>query len=401
MLISATEAVARLKVKPATLYAYVSRGLIRSAPQGDGRAHGYYAEDVERLRQKRRGGRRASAPLKAFDAVTPVLDSAVCLIEDGRLYYRGQDAVALAEHATLEQTAALLWTAEPEQVFAAENLPRLSKRSLRDLPADPAPIERARAVLGHLAAEDLGAVDPTPANLLQVGARLVRALASAVTGALPEAMPVHLQLAQGWKLDPTGADLLRRALVLVADHELNASTYVARCVASTGATPYAVVLAGLSALSGPRHGAAASRTEAVLADLSSLRDPGSALADFLRRGERLPGFGHPLYPQGDPRATAILRALEAGLPRQQLAPMLRIAKSVSRLITQPPNVDFALGALSVALGLPRGAALSLFLVGRSVGWIAHAMEQYATGELIRPRARYVGPLPAPGSDGRR
>ena len=102
MLISAAEAAGRLKVKPATLYAYVSRGLIRSAPQGDGRAHGYYAEDVERLRQGRRSGRRRATPLKPFDAVTPVLDSALCLIEGGRLYYRGQDAVRLASMCKLK-----------------------------------------------------------------------------------------------------------------------------------------------------------------------------------------------------------------------------------------------------------------------------------------------------------
>ena len=195
-----------------------------------------------------------------------------------------------------------------------------------------------------------------------------------------------------WGLDDPGADLVRRCLVLLADHELNASTFVARCVASTAATPYAVVSAALSALSGRRHGGASARAEALLHEIAERGEPMAVMAVRLARDEHIPGLGHPLYPEGDPRARALLAAAAAALPSAQG----RIEEAVAaarRLTGQHPNVDFALATATTALGLPVGAALSLFVVGRSVGWIAHAIEQYETGTLIRPRARYTGPRP--------
>jgi len=213
---------------------------------------------------------------------------------------------------------------------------------------------------------------------------------------LPTALPIHQQVAAAWRINRSGADLIRRCLVLVADHELNASTFVARCIASTEATPYAAVMGALGALSGPRHGGATSQAEALLAELARTADVAAALGDRLRRGERLRAFGHPLYPDGDPRAATILQALEAMAGRG--SPVLKVAGEAARLVARKPNVDFALGAVSVTLGLPRGAALGLFLIGRSVGWMAHIMEQYATGQLIRPRARYVGALPGAADD---
>jgi citrate synthase len=186
---------------------------------------------------------------------------------------------------------------------------------------------------------------------------------------------------------------VRRCLVLVADHELNPSTYVARCVASTRATPYAVVLAALCALSGPIHGGESLRVEAMLTDFMASKDLKGRIADRMRLGERPPGFGHPMYPQGDPRALAILEALKRTFPKRQTETIFRIASEVQDLSGRAPHLDFALSAMSLLLGLPRGSAQGLFLVGRTVGWIGHAMEQYAAGALIRPRARYVGILP--------
>jgi citrate synthase len=243
-----------------------------------------------------------------------------------------------------------------------------------------------------LAAEDLAALDLTRLGVVRTGRTILSALVAAVgdQGASPE--PVHRRLAALWALDDTGADLLRRCLVLLADHELNASTFVARCVASTAATPYAVVSAALSALSGRRHGGASARAEALLHEIAERGEPMAVMAVRLARDEDIPGLGHPLYPEGDPRAGALLAAAAAALPSAQG----RIEETVAaarRLIGQHPNVDFALATLTTALGLPIGAALSLFVVGRTVGWIAHAIEQYETGVLIRPRARYTGPRP--------
>ncbi|HEV8678738.1 MAG TPA: citrate synthase, partial [Stellaceae bacterium] len=185
------------------------------------------------------------------------------------------------------------------------------------------------------------------------------------------------------------ADLVRRCLVLLADHELNASTFVARCVASTGATPYAVVSAALSALSGRRHGGASARAEALLHEIGLDGDPMAMMAARLARGDGLPGLGQPLYPDGDPRAVAIVEAVTAARPEAG-ARVAAIAVAAIRLTGEYPNVDFALAAATTALGLPPRSALGLFLVARTVGWIAHAIEQYDSGVLIRPRARYTG-----------
>ena len=394
MLITAREAVRRLGVKPATLYAYVSRGLVRSAAVAGARERRYHAEDVERLRRAWRTGRRGGAPPAPFDVYAPVLDSALCLVEAGRLYYRGIDACGLAEHASLETVARLLWGVEPARDPFADGRRSPARTTWpRALSPASAPIERARAALVALAAEDVAAVDTSPAAVTRTGTRLVAALAGAVTGRPPRGAPIHAHLAQAWRLDRQGADLVRRCLVLVADHELNASTYVARCVASTGATPYAVVIAALSALSGPRHGGATGRAEAMIRALAAERDVDAAIAERLRRAEDTPGFGHPLYPDGDPRARAIIERLHVGSARRRGSAVARIEPALRRVVARPPNVDFALALAAVELALPPGAALGLFLIGRSVGWIGHAIEQYATGTLIRPRARYVGVLP--------
>jgi citrate synthase len=396
MLISAHEAARRLGVKPATLYAYVSRGLLRSSPGPDSRERRYYIEDVQRLMGQRHRGRRSGAPLKPFDRLTPVLDTSLSLIENGRLYYRGNDASALAETADLETVAQLLWgldANEPPNIGVL----RMELRSLMVRSRLPATaMDRARWVLVGLGMKDVGALDSSPQAVVRTGSRLVSALAASVTTALPNAVPVHRQLAQAWDLDEQGADLVRRCLVLVADHELNASTYVARCIASTGASPYAAVVGALGALSGPRHGGETSGVEMLLREVLRTADLRGAIARRLQRGERIPGFGQPLYPNGDPRAGHIFHAVKASRYARQSEAPLQIAREISELIGSRPNVDFALGLLSVVLKLPPGSGLGIFLVARSVGWIAHLIEQYATATIIRPRARYVGVLPVQG-----
>jgi len=314
MLIGAREAVRRLGVKPATLYAYVSRGLVRSMASPGGKEHRYYAADIERLKRSKRKGRRTGAPPPAFDLYAPVLDSSLCLLEEGRLYYRGQDATALAQHATLEQVAELLWASDPNAVpLAGSDLPTSFRAWLKQLAPHMTGIERAKAIVLELASRDTAALDTSLPVVLRVARLLVPALAAAITGKMPTKSPIHEQLAKAWRLDATGVDLVRRCLVLVADHELNASTYVARCVASTRASPYDVVLAALCALSGSIHGGQTNRAEAMLGELIASKDPTAGIIERLRFGEHLPGFDHPLYPQGDPRGVAILDALKHSL----------------------------------------------------------------------------------------
>jgi citrate synthase len=259
-------------------------------------------------------------------------------------------------------------------------------------------IERCQIRLAMLAAEDLAALDLTPAGIVRTGRTILYELTACIGDAAPMPDPVHRQLAALWRLDEAAADLVRRCLVLLADHELNASTFVARCVASTGATPYAVVSAALSALSGRRHGGASARAEALLHEIAQHGDPLAVMAARLARDEHLPGLGQPLYPDGDPRADALFAATTAAVPAARSRIEAAVA-AAARLSGQRPNVDFALAAATTALGLPPGAALSLFVIGRTVSWIAHAIEQYQSGVLIRPRARYTGPRPNTDGEG--
>jgi citrate synthase len=367
MLLAARDTADRLGIKLETLYAYVSRGLLQSVEVADSRERHYDADAVERFRVVRGGGRAARA---MAETLVPVIGSAICLIENNRLYYRGEDALRLAKTATLEEIATLLWEEAPAPHPRAARVPSSPRvRGVSRGEGQLALIERCQMRLAKMSAADLAALDLSRAGVARTGHLILAELAACVAVAEPSPKPVHEQLAAAWRLDPAGADLVRRCLVLLADHELNASTFVARVIASTGATPYAVVSGALAALSGRRHGGASGRTEALFRELGDNPEPMPALAARLARGESLPGLGQPLYPDGDPRAVAIVEAIAGALPEAG-ARIAASAVAAMQLTGEYPNVDFALGAAATALGLPPGSALGLFLVARSVGWIA-------------------------------
>lgn len=375
MWLSASEALARLGSKPQSLYASVSRGRIRAKPDpADSRRSLYNAEDVERLAARARG-RRSSAAVAA-DAISwgePVLASAIATIAAGRLLYRGQDAAALAAVRTLEEVAALLWDGAcvlPAGLgVAASDEPKLA----------------AFTALAARAARDGASAGQ--------GVAALRLAAGGVLGTLADAMlgsgdgPLHERLAERLGR-PAAADLLRRALVLLADHELNASTFAARVTVSTGASLAAGTLAGLAALGGPLHGDAAATVAALAGDVGGAIRPTEALRDWLGEGRTIPGFGHRLYPLGDSRSAALLAQFE------EPPDFRRLRTAAEALSGERPNVDFALAAMSATYGLPRYAPFVIFALARCVGWLAHVMEQATTGQLIRPRARYSGPTPA-------
>jgi len=210
----------------------------------------------------------------------------------------------------------------------------------------------------------------------------------------PSAERLHLQIARAWAPDNKhAADIIRRALVLLADHELNASTFTVRCAASTGLNLYDSIIAGLVALKGPKHGGAgvlASRLVKTLID----NDVAPVIRERVALGERFAGFGHGVYKHGDPRALSLLDALtRAGAPRKFTREVPeRIAEATGEFV----NIDYALAVMAHSLRLAPGSELTLFAMARAVGWIAHASEQLQTGGLIRPRARYVGPVPGRG-----
>ena len=393
--LSAEQAADALNISLPTLYAYVSRGLIRSeAVGGSKRNRRYSAEDVERLKARKEA--RQNPEKIAQDALhfgAPLLDSAITLIEDGRLYYRGVDATMLAQTHTIEQVAALLWTGSLETPLPPVEASPPRWESTGQLADGLTVFEQFQVFLPLAAAADPAAYDLRPAAVIQTGARILNLLTSIVAGGQVQD-GIAQRLAGVWCPGEARetAKLLGAALVLCADHELNISAFTARCVASAGAAPYAAVNAGLAALQGTKHGGNTARVEALLREVGAAEQAQTVIVERLKRGETIPGFGHPLYPEGDPRAQTLL-AMAAAQPGLGLP--VAVCEAVEAITGEPPNVDFALVALARGLGLPAGAALTLFALGRTVGWIGHILEQYATDHLIRPRARYVG-LPPQG-----
>ena len=372
------EALAALGVKPQTLYAYVSRGLIASRPdEEDPRASLYSSADIDILVKRRRSGRGRQAIASAAIAWgDPVMETAITTVQDGKLVYRGRDAVRLAADATLEETATLLWQ-------AAATPARIRQAGEAGTPTGTSTGKaRALAFLAARAASDPPGFGRGPAALAEDGASLLSGFCHAVTGRAGRGF-YHQRLGRYWGLAPGGTDLLRRALVLVADHELNPSTFAARVAASTGAPLAACALAGCATLTGPLHGEASARALAYLRHAMEA-GPQAALAELAGRGERIPAVGHTLYPAGDPRAAALIRWMK---PAPALKRAIRAAEQAAG---EAANVDMALAALSVQLSLPDDAPFLIFASGRMAGWIAHAIEQLASGKLIRPRANYIG-----------
>jgi citrate synthase len=375
----AEAALARLHIARQTLYAYVSRGLLRTrADPDDPRRSLYDRRDIAALEERRRRGRaRHAVAASTIDFGEPVLASRITRIADGRLFYRGHDATALAEAASLETAAALLWEL-PGSPATDRPPPPVPPPALSGETAIARCLQAAAAMAGP------GIWARRPEALYRDAADLLHAMAVAGTQS-PAEGPLHAALAGAWHVGPAGADLIRRALVLSADHELNPSTFAVRVVASTGAALPCCILAGLAALSGPLHGGMTERVRALASEPGMQDDPVAAVSARLARGEPIQGYGHRLYPDGDPRAAAILAGIGPAA-----SPWHALNAAVLELTGRHPSIDVALVALEQTLRLPIGAALAIFAVGRTAGWIAHALEQRQDGRLIRPRASYVG-----------
>jgi citrate synthase len=396
--LNAAEAARALGISKATLYCYVSRGMIRSEPvAGQPRVRIYANEDVARLLERKDLRRNPSkAAERGLHWGSPVLESALSLIRDGRLYYRGVDAVELAQRASVEEVAALLWTGD--RVHVRNLFGKLQASSGIDLTGlfekgqNLGPVERCQLVLPRAASQDAGAHDLRPMAVARTGVRILRLLASAICGA-PATRTVDAELANAWSCRAAAIPSLRAALILSADHELNVSAFTARCVASSRATPYQVVMGALAAFRGRRHGGATQAAGDLFHEARGKRDLRALLAKWLQTYDAIPGFGHPLYPDGDPRAAVLLSLARANAKGNALARADRLIEAVQEMTGDHPNLDFGLAVLACSFDLPKESAVAMFALGRTIGWIAHAIEQYANQELIRPRARYIGPLP--------
>jgi citrate synthase len=375
--ITLAEAVRELGVQAQTVYSYVSRGNIAVTPDPDDpRKSLYRADDVANLsRRKQVGRKREALAVGTIFGAEPCIYSGITTFSKGRAYYRGRDSIKLSNSATLEEVAGILWNARDAVSFEAGDAPLQGQARGR---------EYAFTSLAALAANGHSTLGRTEKALHVECGRLVAFIAQAFGArCAPGVQSTHERLALGWGQLPEGAELIRRAMVLVADHEMTSSAFAARITASTGASLPGCLLTGLSTLSGPLHGDASNRVRAVFDDVGRLGAE-AVVAHHLQSAIIIPGFGHHLYPDGDPRAAALLEVLA---PPQEI---LSFINRVVELTGLKPNIDVALATLAAQLALPREASFALFATARSVGLLAHCMEQLQVGKVIRPRGLYTG-----------
>jgi citrate synthase len=433
-LLTAAEAAQRLGVKPATLYAYVSRGVLRRDRSADGRNSLFDSDEVERL--ARRG--RPRRPVGVADIT---VESAITEITGDRLRYRGLDVIRLATTRTFEEVAELLWTgdfpptrspaAAPDRGAGAAPTPwRATPAALAAgrgaqaaLPAGTLPLERLQVIVPAMAATDPLRLQLDPAAVVAAGRSIIaglvdclppptaaRATAARATTAPVSDYPISDYPGADYPIadrlwarlcDRPASPALRRALsaalVLLADHELAASTLAVRAAASVRADPYAVAETGMGAMSGALHGGASLGAEALLAAASSPDDVPRVVGELLRRGEKVPGFGHFIYKVGDPRAVLLFDLVRRAAPESgPLAVAEAILAEVRRKSLPEPNIDLAIATLARVAGMIRGSGEAIFAVARTAGWIAHALEAYAGPGPLRPRAVYIGRPPVVG-----
>ncbi|HKO47500.1 MAG TPA: citrate/2-methylcitrate synthase [Polyangiaceae bacterium] len=400
--LSSREASDRLEVKLATLYAYASRGLIRSlASEKQGqRARLYASDDVERLRA-RHAARSGHGPVAAaaLRFGEPVLETRISDVGPDGPRYRGQLATDLCRASvSFERVAELLWTGIlPDAAGSAADL-KCDAAQLWPLLAGRAPLPKMALLLCALALADEDRHAASDSAEFARARALFHWLAQVSRARAPrpgagQRVAGTLLAARRVPQKTNLIDAVDRALVLCAEHELNASTFAARVAASAGADLYACLGAAVNTLSGSAHGGMCDSVEALIATIANARGKARAtrtVNEWLARGEQVPGFGHPLYAAGDPRGALLIEMAEAHGARSEPAKTaFALLEAMKRGGHPPPTLDAGLVTLCHCLELPAGSAASIFAVGRSAGWVAHALEQRHAGYLLRPRARYV------------
>jgi citrate synthase len=386
--VDARAAAKHLGIQVRSLYAYVSRGQVRSVPGEAGRPRLYAVEDLERLRI-RRDARSGHGAVAAGALGEPVLDSAITAITVRGPAYRGRYALDLVGRP-FENVAELLWSGylpDAPITWPRATIPIAALWKL--LPADARPLDVMPLVVQLASLQARGKDDPRPDAIIAHARTLIPLLAASLAQT-----PAAFTRALG---APTVAQVLARALeiedapiidvilVVLADHELNASSFTARIAASTGADPYACIAAALAALSGPKHGTASEEVARFADEVGSPEGAKAAVRALRKKQLHPPGFGHMLYPHGDPRGAPLIE-----LARGSTARRARTLLAIADATDEHPTVDVGLAATVAALGLAPHAASALFAVARSAGWLAHVLEQRAAGFMLRPRARYTG-----------
>lgn len=396
--VDARTAAKHLGIQLRSLYAYVSRGQVRSVPSEQGRPRLYALGDLERLRARRdaRSGHGAVAA-GALRWGEPVLDSAITAITARGPAYRGHLAIDLATaDMPFENVAELLWSGYlPASPVTWPRLAVPHAQLARLVGPSAAPLDVMPLLVQIAALADPDRHDRRPDAMVARGRQVIPLLAAALAPGFPAAVvtralgagSIAAVAARAMGVDDNAVPVIDRVLVLLADHELNASSFTARVAASTDADAYACIAAALATLSGPKHGSASAEVAAYADELGGPEAARTAIRALRKKGQVPPGFGHPLYPNGDPRARPLLDAAAQLGSSKRTRTLLAIVDATK---DAHPSVDVGLAALVAALGAAPSAGPGLFAVARTAGWLAHALEQRAAGYLLRPRARYVG-----------
>lgn len=403
--LTAAQAAARLGVKPESLYAYVSRGLL--SRERDAAGSWFDPLEIEAFARRRRraavGGPvptgTAGGPGGATAAGTPlmVLDTDLAHIEDDELYYRDRPAAQLAATASFEAAVEWLWDVPRLRAPDAADV-AVARRTMSALGDQASPLDRLLVAVTAFATTDPLRDDPAPEHLARIGARLLTGLPSALGGdGAGDAIAPTLWRALDGSPDAIRAEgvrVLDAALVLVIDHDLAVSTLAARVAASARGSGYAAVTAALGAFESPLHGTASRAATRMLDDVIGGATPSAALARAIRDGGRgIPGFGQPLYAGGDMRARVLLDMLRsADGTGDVIAAADAVSAEVERRAGAHPNLDLALAVLTLWAQMPEDAGSVVFAIGRIAGWLTHAMNEYGQRPMrLRPRGRYVGP----------
>ena len=411
--LTTAEVARRLQVKPATIYAYVSRGLLTSVRARGRRGSLFSATEVERL----------AARSVEHSGVVERIESELTLLKGDELYYRGRSVRSLATTATVEQVANLLWTNQSSAATAAgggtaggaadaagrgagsgdEGAARatrvasggvelfagdgdgveLARAGMRVVPAEARLVDRVRVAVAVLGAADSLRFDLSVGAVTAAAGRLIGNLVTALPGAdVGGDATLGARLWPKLSAEEPRAELLEAVLILLADHGLAVSTVAARVAASARANLYAVISAGLGALDGQYHGAAPTLAYEFLA--RAKHDPLKALSDQLRTGEPVPGFGHKIYQHHDPRAEVLLELLNDH-------PIVATVNAIAERTPTFPNSDLAIAAIMHAYNFRPDAGDALFALARMIGWTAHALEEYAAPALrFRTMGVYTG-----------
>lgn len=391
------EAAEYLGISKASLYSYVSRGLVHARPAAPGSRRKVYDRlDLDRLKRRTDKPGAQSVRDDVLEFGKPILTTAISLVTDNEHSYRGVPSAELASTSTFEQVAEFLWTGVAMTVNADRSsvtLPppsppwteALDRRILNGLAPKLPTVARLQCLLPRLGHEDLSGYATSPDNLMPAGVRVIKYLTLLSTGKDPK-NGVAKTLAEAWDAD---TEVLQRLLIVVADHELNIATFTARCVSSAGSNIYQSILSGLAALQGHKHlfGQIAESERFLRAVLES-RDAEATLRDQLRLEGSIPGFHNPyqrLYSGEDPRVLTLLGYLESERDFELVASTINL---VERVTGEYPRIDFALAVCQVLLRLPHDAIFDLVAIARTAGMVAHIIEQYGSHHTIRPRARY-------------